>query len=198
MLNAISLIRNKHEGERCFILATGPSLNETNLDLVRDEIKFGVNTLYRHPIKCQYMCVADAKYWEAYREDFLNTVEAPIFSSFEEPAAFYLDGMKGTVVFLALDVAYIMGFSEVYLIGCDHSGGGAAHFDTVDSSPIDKVDVYHGTSRVSGVRNYNSVFEGYEKFKKLYESNDRKLVNCTVGGCLDVFPRANLEDICSR
>jgi hypothetical protein len=45
------IVKNKkeykgiHKGERCFILGNGPSLNKTNLDLLRDEYTFGCNKL---------------------------------------------------------------------------------------------------------------------------------------------------------
>jgi hypothetical protein len=38
--------RNKHNGERCFILGNGPSLVEENLSLLKDEIVFIVNRGY--------------------------------------------------------------------------------------------------------------------------------------------------------
>lgn len=38
--------RNKHKGERCFILGNGPSLAEENLSLLKDEIVFIVNRGY--------------------------------------------------------------------------------------------------------------------------------------------------------
>ena len=43
----IKKFHNIHKGERCFILATGPSLKNTNVKLLKDEILFGVNTLFR-------------------------------------------------------------------------------------------------------------------------------------------------------
>jgi len=37
---------NMHKAERCFIIATGPSLNDLDLSLLKDEITFGVNGTY--------------------------------------------------------------------------------------------------------------------------------------------------------
>lgn len=34
--------RNKHAGERCFILGNGPSLKKTDLSLLKREISFGL------------------------------------------------------------------------------------------------------------------------------------------------------------
>ena len=45
--------QNFHKGERCFILATGPSLNTlslTNINNLKGEVLFGVNSLYKSDI----------------------------------------------------------------------------------------------------------------------------------------------------
>lgn len=38
--------KNMHKGQRCFIIATGPSLNDLDLSLLKGEITFGVNGTY--------------------------------------------------------------------------------------------------------------------------------------------------------
>src|SRR5438477_1743491 len=37
---------NIHAGERCFIIGNGPSLNRTDLSLLKDEFTFGTNRIY--------------------------------------------------------------------------------------------------------------------------------------------------------
>ncbi|MFC1481899.1 6-hydroxymethylpterin diphosphokinase MptE-like protein [Candidatus Neomarinimicrobiota bacterium] len=39
-------LKDKHQGQRCFILGNGPSLNDIDLTLLKDEITFGVNAIY--------------------------------------------------------------------------------------------------------------------------------------------------------
>ena len=43
---AIKRFQGIHNGERCFIVANGPSLLKTNLDLLANEITFGLNRIY--------------------------------------------------------------------------------------------------------------------------------------------------------
>lgn len=38
-------LKGKYEGERCFIIATGPSLDTADLDLLKNEICFGCNSI---------------------------------------------------------------------------------------------------------------------------------------------------------
>lgn len=41
-------LKNIHTGDRCFVIATGPSLKEQDLTLLKDEITIGVSGLYAH------------------------------------------------------------------------------------------------------------------------------------------------------
>jgi hypothetical protein len=195
----IKEFKNKHQGERCFVMATGPSINEMNLDLIQNEVRLGINTFYRHPMGCHYLFVADHVVWQRYKQDLLDSKTVPLFTTFHHPQSFYFDnssGVKGTTVFLALKVACFMGFSEVYLLGCDFSDlEGYHHFDTTDSSPVSKMDPYGATTHPSGRRDYGNIYKGFESYRKLYEDDNRKLVNCTVGGNLNVLKREKLEDV---
>lgn len=38
-------VKNKHNGERCFIVATGPSLTIADLEKLRNEVTFGMNSI---------------------------------------------------------------------------------------------------------------------------------------------------------
>lgn len=58
-----SVYKDKHKGERCFILGTGPSLKQVDVAFLKNEIVFGVNYLYKgdiiNKIKIQYYCLYD-------------------------------------------------------------------------------------------------------------------------------------------
>ena len=38
--------KDKHKGQRCFIIGNGPSLNKMDLTALKDEITFGLNRVY--------------------------------------------------------------------------------------------------------------------------------------------------------
>ncbi|MDO9145883.1 MULTISPECIES: 6-hydroxymethylpterin diphosphokinase MptE-like protein [Comamonadaceae] len=74
--------RNIHNGERCFILGTGPSLNDLKvdeLDALRSEVIFGVNSLYKSEIVSginpNYYALMDNLYWEQWNHTFKEVVE---------------------------------------------------------------------------------------------------------------------------
>lgn len=43
-------LKDKHKGERCFIIMNGPSINEHDLSLLKDEVVFCSNHLYKSKI----------------------------------------------------------------------------------------------------------------------------------------------------
>lgn len=62
--------RNHHKGERCFILGTGPSLNNLTthqVSTLKNEVIFGVNSLYKaqvaDTITPKYYTLIDNIYW---------------------------------------------------------------------------------------------------------------------------------------
>jgi hypothetical protein len=58
-------LKNKHLGQRCFIVGNGPSIKNQDLTLLQDEQTFFVNYFYKHPqilaIKPKYYAIVDPK-----------------------------------------------------------------------------------------------------------------------------------------
>lgn len=44
---ALESLKDKHKGQRCFVIATGPSLRLEDVEKLQDEITIGVNSIYR-------------------------------------------------------------------------------------------------------------------------------------------------------
>lgn len=72
-------IHNMHYKKRCFLIATGPSLNKTNLKLIKDEICFSVNTFFngmdKFGVYPSYWVIVDGKVLKEHCKKFseLNT-----------------------------------------------------------------------------------------------------------------------------
>ena len=64
---------NMHQGEKCFILGTGPSLKKVDPKLLKDEIVFGVNFLYKSDflehINPSYYCLYDQIFHTTHIEE---------------------------------------------------------------------------------------------------------------------------------
>jgi hypothetical protein len=213
----IEIFRDIHEGERCFIAGTGPSLNITKMELLRNDIVIGVNSLHNGlrdwGISCKYYGVADDAVLKAQWKGivqlkttlFLSTTATNYYNAHKSryagisvyPITFLGGGnfsqdiavggfWGGTVVHdVGLQLAYYMGFSEVYLVGVDCDYSGEAHFD---GTKIERM-------AMGAAGKWNTVFEAYQRAKDVFESEGRKIINCTVGGKLEIFDRMNLEDL---
>jgi hypothetical protein len=109
-------------------------------------------------------------------------------------------GVGGSVAFICLQLAYYMGFDEVYLIGFDHN---YAKLNKKDSAIIvsDENDGNHFTPNyyTKGERwhdpNIERMGKGFLVAKKYYFKNNRTVWNATYKGNLEVFERKDFEKI---
>ena len=140
--------RNIHQDSRCFIIANGPSLAQTDLRTLKDEITFGMNRIYLNFASMGFQ----TSYYLAINELVLDQFSAeiadlkmPKFLNWnsrdkvesEGEDVYYLRFKLslydtfvsditeplcsgGTVTFAALQVAFYMGFQQVVLVGLDH------------------------------------------------------------------------------
>lgn len=214
-------LKDIHQGQRCFIIGTGPSLNQTNLSLLKDEIVFGVNTLYRglpqFGIKCHYYAISDVEVWKKHYEGILG-VDAVLFISshaaqdYLSNLSFYKKYQKNEPIVIKelgnirssgwlsrdLSVGAYWGSTIIIDIGLQaayHLGFGKVYLLGCDCD-------YTGLHRFDGLPTENviqddwpRVFAAYEVCKQAYEEDGREIINATVGGKLEVFKRQKLEDI---
>ncbi len=141
----LAALRDQHKGERCFILGNGPSLAKTDLSRLSGEVSFGLNRIYLMFDKSEfrpthYVCMNGLVLEQSAER--IRRLEMPRFLNWNRRQLF--DGQKNafflreifspgfstdlalgvwggaTVTYVALQVAYHMGFSEVVLLGVDH------------------------------------------------------------------------------
>lgn len=73
-------LKGKHEGKRCFVIATGPSLRLADIEKLKDEITIGVNSFYKMFDKTDFR----PTYYMVLDPDVQKIVEAHLndYSSF--------------------------------------------------------------------------------------------------------------------
>lgn len=144
----LQMLRDRHAGERCVVVANGPSLNNMQLDFLRGECVIGLNKIHlglaRFRFYPRYLVVVNPKVAQQARAAIaeLNCVKfigsraareagieesalTHVVNTDSAPARFSTDLMFGmhegwTVTHAALQVAYHLGFAEAVLIGLDH------------------------------------------------------------------------------
>lgn len=66
--------KDKYRGKRCFIIGNGPSLRAEDLELIKDEISFGMNHIYKIYDKTQwrptFWCIQDMNFVREMGNDF--------------------------------------------------------------------------------------------------------------------------------
>src|SRR3990172_4887415 len=146
-VRSLSEVRGRHAGERCFIIGNGPSLKLTDLARLRGETTFGMNRIYlafpdlgfatTYYVSVNSLVIEQCAHeirqltmpkflaWRSRR--WMTGDPGVVFldADYTSPATFARDARQrifegSTVTYVALQLAYHMGFTEVVLIGVDH------------------------------------------------------------------------------
>lgn len=222
----LSKFSNCHRGERCFILANGPSLNKVNLSLLRNDITFGLNRIYLLFDKVNfrptyYVSVNELVLKQFHQEiqplpfpKFLNWKERNLFDPRDEKTIFIRTGLTiqdtfirnplhplsdgGTVTYVALQLAYYMGFSEVILIGLDHDfqDKGIPN-KTEKQSKAEDTNHFAPNYFPKGVKwqlpDLHRSEIAYQLARNEFEKDGRKIIDATEGGKCEVFEKIEFD-----
>lgn len=214
-------LHNKYKGYRCVIIGNGPSLNEMDLSILKDEYTFGLNRIYllfeKLGFETTYLVTINGLVLKQFAGDLQQVKSLKLFNWLHRdlyqidsstvflcakpgPAitgnivnGYYLGA--GSVTNLALEAAFYMGFSEVILIGVDHTyreqgQGGVPVVSKGEDRNHFSAD-YFGKGTVWQLPNYETMEHGYRQNRRLFEKSNRILVDATVGGKLDIFPKVS-------
>jgi hypothetical protein len=136
-------------------------------------------------------------YYNALYE-FGETANWPRFSF--DPSRWAWIG--GTVTYVCMQLAYYMGFEEVYLVGMDHDYSKPSHVVTEGNdwtSHGDDPNHFHPDYFGDGYRWHDPQTDrmerAYEAARRSFEAGGRKIFNATVGGKLEVFERADYKSL---
>ncbi len=220
---------NQHRGERCFIIGNGPSLRNTDLGRLRHEYTIGLNRIYLMFdelgwLPSYYLCVNDLVIEQSSAD--IQRLRMPRFVSWRsrkwlrsEPNLSFVHTTYtgpqfatdfrgrvwegGTVTYVALQLAYFLGFSQVILIGVDHNyvnvGQGKPN-ETVVSQGADPNHFsadYFGKGFRWQLPDLESWENAYRMARRAYEKDRREVLDATVGGKLMVFKKADYRSLFS-
>jgi len=106
---------------------------------------------------------------------------------------------SGSVTFLAIQLAIYFGFSEIILIGFDNNFKNKGPSDKAITSKGEDSDHFHknyfGKGVIWQLPNYDAIDFGFKIVKNYFHNTPSKtIINCTVGGNLNHFKRAELAD----
>lgn len=156
-------------------------------------------TLYRHlhpPADNVYFYLLNRGFYEQSGDNFC----VPRFSF--DPARRVYCGQSVTLTNIQL--AYFLGFREVYLIGMDFSyviPESAIRKGELITSTEDDPNHFHpayfGAGKTWKDPHLDRIQIGYEYARDIFAADGRKIINATKGGKLEVFPRIDYETLFS-
>jgi hypothetical protein len=225
--NRLKLIpyKNIHAGERCFIIANGPSLQKTDLSLLKNELTIGMNRIYLveevNGFSPTYLAVSDIpiqldQFTEEYnnlrmsrffiwntRKKFSKQPNLMFFKqSFKmnfQPDLLKPIGAGKSVTYFCIQLAYYMGFDEVILIGKDHSydvEGKPGEIVISDGKEQNHfIKGYYKPSQKWKIPNYKEEEYSYKLARNAFENDGRKIYDATIGGKLDVLEKVDYRTL---
>lgn len=246
---------NIHMGQRCFILANGPSIQKENLELLRGENILTVNQMIRNrtfvDLEPMYNFWADPVYFDEHMldtdiQEFCNLFKetcscnkriinfVPYYAhefidnhnlsmdrvAYMDTSLHYYDGydkefdysrlMTGfqNIVQYAIAMAIYMGFSDIYICGCD-STGIITKINSKLNKDIDKCYCYDlgqkGQEYMNSLLDHFSIeeqfagwahtFHLYEEISRYCKKRNITLINCSKTTIIESLQRKNLEDV---
>lgn len=167
----LAALKDCHRGETCVIICNGPSLNNTDLSLVRGVPSIGMNRAYlmfdQWGFIPTYFAATAQHVIEQFRDDirrlpmtkFIGATYRALFSGDADTYFMRLPprlvdtfgadlarpiSSGGTVTYAALQIAYHLGFAKVIIIGMDHrfSATGTPTQTEVRTAEVDKDHVH--------------------------------------------------------
>lgn len=218
--------RDVHKGERCVVVANGPSLKKTNLSLIANEYTFGLNRIYlsfsNTIFRPTYYVTVNELILEQFSDEIMN-LNMPKFLNWNRRSYYDVQNPKihfikskmvfkdffqyditkpmvvgATVTFVALQLAYYMGFREVILIGLDHN--------YVEKGPPSETETrtanqdqshFHPQYFPKGARwQLPDLLRSEVDFalaRHAFEADGRKILDATIDGKCPVFEKADFS-----
>lgn len=221
----LARLKDIHRGQRCFIIGNGPSLKQTNLTLLKNEYTFGTNRIYlafpEWGFSTSYFLSINSLVIEQCAEE-IRALPIPKFISWRSrnliqptPDLAFLHttytGPKfssdvrgrvwegGTVTYVALQLAFHMGFSQVILIGVDHNYSTQGTPNTTVVSQGDDPNHFHHGYFGKGFRwqlpDLGTSERSYHMARQAYEQAGRQVLDATIGGKLTVFEKVDYSSL---
>ncbi len=224
-IKRLTALKDIHLGERCFILGNGPSLKHTDISRLKNEYTFGMNRVYlafpKWGFPTTYFLSVNSLVIEQCADD-IRALPVPKFLSWRsrdliQPApdtiflhttytgpTFARDARKrlwegATVTYIALQLAFHMGFETTILIGVDHNFTTQGQPNATITSKGNDRDHFDPSYFGAGFRwqlpDLKTSERAYKLAHQTYLSAGRQVLDATIGGKLTVFPKVDYNTL---
>jgi hypothetical protein len=221
----LAALKDIHKGERCFIIGNGPSLRATDLKKLHDEFTFGLNRIYLlfpelgftttyflsmndlviEQCAAEILALPIPKFLTWRSRHFLRPTEDTNFLYTTYTGPKFARDVAGrlwegaTVTYVALQLAYHMGFEKVILIGVDHNfvtkGDANKTIALQGDDPNHFSPDYFGKGFKWQLPDLETSERAYRMAKAAYADDGREILDATIGGKLTVFPKVDYDGL---
>lgn len=220
----VESFRDRHAGERCVIIGNGPSLLRTDLSRIRHLPTFGMNKIHLHKeamgFTPTYHVTVNPYVMQQGRGGIMSQPGPKFFSHAGIPLMpedddvvfirdvvehrFSHDLTEGwlllhTVTFCTMQLAYFMGFTEVVLVGVDHSYSAPADPNKLVTAETDDQNHFHPNYFGKGMQWQLPDLEGSEAVYRMageaFAKDGRSIVDATIGGKLQIFEKVHFDSL---
>lgn len=219
----LSAFEDAHRGEDCFILGNGPSLNRTDLSLLAGRHCIGLNKIHlilsRQALDLSYLVSVNpfvvtqsvGEFSALGVTTFLpaefcrrQSRRNPHFQAIRARDGFRFNtrmsgnfGQGHTVTFVALQIAFAMGFERVFLVGVDHSfkqAGRANEIQKMEQGDENHFDPSYFQGQLWHLADLEASEIAYRIAELEYRRAGRQVFDATVDGMLTIFEKMPYVD----
>jgi hypothetical protein len=225
-MTRLAELKDIHKGKRAFIIGNGQSLKQTDLRKLKGEFTFGLNRIYLMFPELGFgttyfasvndlvieQCVEDISAlpmpkflsWRSRRFFPVGPLPATfLYTTYDNPA-FARDVRRrvwesATVTYVALQLAFHMGFAQVIMVGVDHNYNVLGKANSTIVSQGDDSNHFNPGYFGKGFRwqlpDLDMSEIGYRLARQAYEADGRQVLDATIAGKLTVFPKVDYESL---
>jgi hypothetical protein len=228
-IRRLAELKDIHKGKRAFIIGNGPSLKQTDLTKLKNEFTFGMNRIYllfpELGFATTYFCSINDLVIEQFSADILalpipkflawhshryfpenlQTQDVPTFLYTTYTGPRFSPDVCGrvwegaTVTNMALQLAFHMGFNQVFLIGVDHNFTSKGDANKLVVSQGDDLNHFAPNYFAKGFKwqlpDLDTSEIGYALARDAYQKAGREVLDATVGGKLTIFPKVEYNSL---
>jgi glycosyltransferase involved in cell wall biosynthesis len=217
-------MRDRHAGETAWLVGNGPSVRIEDLDALQGKLTFSFNRFHlayaRTRLRPTYTVTGDKQMIEDFGQQIVDESLNTVFVAHDHPPALLGDyvwlrqvsiypplfGLRaeevvspgGSSLFVAMQVAYLMGVRRFYLYGADFrfafeksSGGGDAF----------RIATGEGNHFIANYRDgkpwcppsLKDIGAGFHVARRVMEAEGGFVRNASRGGLMEMFPRQEFE-----
>jgi len=214
-----------HKDKDCFIIGNGPSLRNMDLSPLNNYYTFGLNKIHllmdKTHLNVSYHVAVNPLVIEQSAEDF-EKLQCPSFISYrcgnriikpldhinyiitQGPNVKYtfqtnlLQGIHEgyTVTFVAMQIAFFMGFKRVFLIGVDHNfiaKGKENEKQYLAGEDPNHFDPTYFSNKEWHLPDLEASELSYHLARFFYSRDNRSIYDATVDGKLNIFPKISYD-----